>query len=379
MWHASERVPNFFCKKRYGIGDLPRESTVMIDSNIASAAFEKHEDLPQADRMEGDSRALSAYLDRIGRVKLLEPADELRLSKAARAGDDKAAKALAEANLRLVVHVATRYSQKGVALRDLIAAGNMGLMRAVQTFEARPDSRFANYAVWWIRRHMLRALMEEGRSARLPLHRLPLLSAVRRERTAYMEKTGREPSAGELAEILGVAPAKVLSLLAVARRPSSLNAPVGSDPASEATLGDFIADDEAPDPVAKCLGSASATDIKRLLERLTPREADVLRQRYGLDDGEPRTCEEIGRRYGLTRERVRQIQDKALRRLRNEYEELSRPRTKEERLAEKVSQARETVIAEFARKTREKQAAVRRKSFTVGEAKTSRATAKAAA
>ena len=350
----------------------------MIDTNTAHLSVETPEEIPAADRLDSESRALSSYLDRIGRVKLLEPADELRLSQAARAGDDKAAKALAEANLRLVVHVATRYSQKGVALRDLIAAGNMGLMRAVQTFEARPDSRFANYAVWWMRRHMLRALMEEGRSARLPLHRLPLLSAVRRERAAYLEKTGREPSASELAEILDVPASKVLSLLAVARRPSSLDAPVGNDPASEATLGDFLPDESAPDPVSQCLRGAGAADLKRLLTKLTPREADVLRQRFGLDDGEPRTCEEIGRRYGLTRERVRQIQDKALRRLRTEYEELSRPRTKQERVAEKVEKARDAVIADFARKTREKQAAARRKSFTVGSSRAGRVAAKAA-
>ena len=304
--------------------------------------------------MDAESQVLSSYLARIGRVKLLTSEEELRLSQAARAGDDSAAKALAEANLRLVVHLATRYAKHGVALRELIAAGNVGLMRAVQTFEARPDSRFAAYACWWIRRHMLRTLMEEGRSARLPLNRLSQLGALRRERAAHRERTGREPTAAELAEVLSLPASKVISLLAVASRPASLDAPVGAEGESHTTLGDFLADENAEDPASECARRAGSEDVRRLLDGLSPREAGVLRQRFGLGGGEPRTCEEIGRGLGLTRERVRQIQDKALRRLRAAHEELSRKRTREERVADGVSAGRMRVWLDFARKIADK-------------------------
>lgn len=299
------------------------------------------------DRLESESRALSRYLDAIGKVALLEPADEMRLSLAARAGDDSAAKRLAEANLRLVVHVASRYSQRGVPLRDLIAAGNMGLMRAIRTFEARPDARFANYAIWWIRRHILRALMEEGRSARIPLHRLPALATLRKARADFLDEKGREPDAGELAEITGLARAKVVALLASGARPASLQAPLSKDGDGVATLSEVIADDDSVAPDEAYERHTSFDEVTKLLGSLSAREADILRARFGLEDGESHTCEEIGRRYGLTRERVRQIQDKALRRLRKSFEKLSTPSTFEERLAQKLAAARDAVLAEF--------------------------------
>jgi len=299
------------------------------------------------DRAAGESQVLTRYLDTIGRTPLLAPADEMRLSKAARAGDDDASKQLAEANLRLVVHIASRYADRGVSLRDLIAAGNMGLMRAVQTFEARPDARFANYAIWWIRRQILRTLMEEGRSARIPLHRLPALAQLRRARLEYLDAHGREPTPAELADVTGIALPKVIALLATGVRPASLQAPLSKDGDGDATLGDVIADRDAEAPDAAFERRTSFAEVSKLLDGLSPREADILRSRFGLEDGEPHTCEEIGQRYGLTRERVRQIQDKALRRLRKSFEKLSAPSTFEERLAEKLAAARDAVFAEF--------------------------------
>lgn len=301
------------------------------------------------DGRERDSRALKDYLDRIGRIPLTDAEGEARLAALAQAGDESAHARLAEANLRLVVHIASRHAGKGVALRELIAAGNEGLMRAVRTFEARPESRFANYAVWWIRRHILRAIVENGRAVRVPLHRLPLLAAIRRTRDELLAKTGREPSASAIAEALGEPVSKIVPLVSCGSKTASLQAPVGNDESPGAELGDLIGDDSAPDPGDEFLRASSAGELRRLLGLLGDKEADILRKRFGLHDGEPRTCEEIGREYGLTRERVRQIQDKALRRLRSRYEELSRPRDRDERRTERLAVARREVIAEFSR------------------------------
>jgi RNA polymerase primary sigma factor len=300
-----------------------------------------------SDGRDRDSTALSAYLERIGRIPLPDAETEVRLASLARAGDATAYAKLAEANLRLVVHIASRYAGKGVALRELISAGNEGLMRAVRTFEARPEARFANYAVWWIRRHILRSIVENGRAVRIPLHRLPLLAAIRTARDELFYKTGREPSPADIAELLGEPVSKIVPLVACGSKTASLQSPVGSDESGGVELGDLIGDDSASDPGAECLRAACAGELRRLVGQLGKRDADILRKRFGLDDGESRTCEDIGREYGLTRERVRQIQDKALRRIRREYEELSRPRDCAERRAGRLLAARREVIAEF--------------------------------
>lgn len=299
---------------------------------------------------ERDARALSLYLDKIGSIPLPDAQDEARLAALARAGDESAHARLAEANLRLVVHIASRYAGKGVALRELIAAGNVGLMRAVRTYEARPDSRFANYAVWWIRRHILRSIVENGRAVSIPLHRLPLLAEIRGVRDEIFSKTGREPSASDIAKALDEPVSRIVPLVACGPKTASLQTPVGADQSAGVELGDLIGDDSAPDPGAECLRSAFAGELRRLVGLLGAREAEIIRKRFGLDDGESRTCEEIGREHGLTRERVRQIQDKALRRIRREYEEMSRPRNREERRAERLVAARREVIAEFSRR-----------------------------
>lgn len=274
------------------------------------------------DRYDRDARALTRYLDTIGKSPVLATEDEHALAVAAKAGDDKALKKLVESNLRLVVHVAARHTRSGVPLRDLIAEGNMGLMRAVRTYDARPGGRFANYAIWWIRRHVLRAVMDGERSIRLPLHRLPGLAELRRARADFVEKRGREPSALELSEITGITPAKVVSMLAAGSRAVSLSAPLSKDGDSAATIGDLIADENAERPDLLHSHKEAVHDALRLVDKLPAREAEVMKLRFGLGGAEPHTCEQIGKRFGLTRERVRQIQDLALRKLRRASAEL---------------------------------------------------------
>ena len=275
--------------------------------------------------LDRESRALTRYLDAIGSRPMLDTEAELELARAAKEGDDRAMKKLVESNLRLVVHVATRHKRTGVPLRDLIAEGNMGLMRAARTYEARPGGRFANYAIWWIRRHVLRAVLDGERSIRLPLHRLPGLAGLRRARNEFLEKRGREPSADELSELTGIPAAKVVSMLAAGRRAVSLSAPLSPDGDGEATVGDRLSDDEAERPDHAHHRRESMRDAVALLDRLSPRESKVMRLRYGLDGVEPHTCEQIGKLFGLTRERVRQIQDLALRKLRRAAAELDAP------------------------------------------------------
>lgn len=306
------------------------------------------------DRFETDSAALSRYLDTIGRTPLLDADGEAALAIAARAGDSAAAKALAEANLRLVVHFAARFSRRGVPLRDLIAEGNFGLMRAVQTYEARTGGRFANYAVWWIRRHIMRCVAESKRSIHLPAHRFPMLAEISRVRAAYAERNGRDPSAREIAEVTGFPEDKIHALVATGFGAVSLQTPVAAGETRGASLGDFLADEDAESPADVCSLNASKADLVDLLGHLNAREADIVRARFGLDDGEEKTCDQIGRRYGLTRERVRQIQDVAMRKLRRASEEIGRTRTREEVVAHRRDSARREVFSEFALQVRDK-------------------------
>lgn len=306
------------------------------------------------DRFETDSAALSRYLESIGRTPLLDAEGEAALAIAARAGDTRAAKALAEANLRLVVHFAARFARRGVPLRDLIAEGNFGLMRAVQTYEARPGGRFANYAVWWIRRHILRCLADAKRCIRLPAHRLPMLAEITRVRAAYFELNGREPSAHEIAGVTGFEEDKIHAIIASGAGAVSLQTPVAAGESTGASLGDFLADEDAESPAEACSLNAAKEDLVGLLGNLTAREAEIVRGRFGLDDGEEKTCDQIGRRYGLTRERVRQIQDVAMRKLRRASEEFGRTRTREEIIESRRASARREVFSEFAVQVRTK-------------------------
>lgn len=318
---------------------IDQTQTEVVDSSINEAAVGQ----------ESDYRALRHYLDAIGKVPLLTHEDEIRLSEAARAGDDDAVRMLSEANLRLVVHLAYRYSRRGVSIRELIAAGNLGLVKAVKTYKARPDARFSGYAVWWVRRHIMKALMDERRTARIPLHRMPALGTLRRARNDFIDENGREPDNAELAELTGVPLKVVISLMATGSRPASLQAPLSKDTDAGATLGEVIADEEAASPAVQCERGFAFREVSALLETLSSRDAEIVRARFGLDDGEPGTCEEIGRRFGMTRERVRQIQDSAIRKMRRDHREKSRALTREEVIAIKVSEARNAVMEEFAK------------------------------
>ena len=269
------------------------------------------DDAVRAETRETSRANLAVYLREIGRIPLLSREEEHDLARRARAGDEAAKRRLIEANLRLVVQVARRYLNRGLPLPDLIEEGNLGLMRAVEKFEAHRGTRFSTYATWWIRHAVTRALANQARVIRLPVHVEMLLGRYVREQQRLTQLLSRPPTCDELAEALGTTVEQVEELR---QAPVSLDAPVGGG--EQRPLADFVADVSA-DPSAT-LGALlrERTDLASVLDDLAANERRVLRRRFGLEDGEPRTLEAIGQELGLTRERVRQIEGTALRKLR---------------------------------------------------------------
>jgi RNA polymerase sigma factor (sigma-70 family) len=298
-----------------------------------------------------DKDLVGAYLDAIGRTPLLDAEQEVELSKAIEAGlyaqqlldgDDlpagvareeltelvtqglRAKQRFVEANLRLVVSIARKYPTDALPFIDLIQEGNLGLMRAVEKFDYRRGYKFSTYATWWIRQAIGRGLSHTARAIRLPVHVEEELSRLRRTERTLSRDLGREPTSDELAAAMGVAPEHVSDLLRWRRDPASLDASV--DEAGETAMGDLLEDTETVDPEAEVLALDDLAGLDRLLEQLPPREADIVRARFGLDDGEPLSYAQIGARYGLSHNRVRQITDRSLRRLRQFAEEIDSSR-----------------------------------------------------
>ena len=272
------------------------------------------EDTDQPEKTRETSRAnLAVYLGEIARIPLLTREEELELARRARAGDDHAKQRLIEANLRLVVQVARRYLNRGLPLPDLIEEGNIGLLRAAEKFEPERGLRFSTYAVWWIRQAVARALANQARMIRLPVHVELLLGRYKREHQKLTQTLGRAPTADELARAMGTSEEQVAELEELRLQPVSLDAPVGED---ARRLVDTIADESAdPADVLTRLFQARA-DLAAVLDDLAPNERTVLRRRFGLDGDEPETLEAIGRRLDYSRERIRQIEVAGLRKLR---------------------------------------------------------------
>lgn len=258
---------------------------------------------------------VKAYLKEIGQVPLLSAEEEQTLARAARAGDADARRRLSEANLRLVVSVAKRYAGRGLPFLDLIQEGNLGLMKAAEKFEPDRGFKFSTYATWWIRQSITRAIADQGRTIRIPVHLVEHINRVRKTAGELLRKNGREPTAEEIAVRLEMEPDRVRELLQLAQEPVSLETPVGEE--EDAHLEDFIQDEEAGIPVDEAGRQLLRQELMNVLKSLTPREERVITLRFGLDDGRPRTLEELGKEFNVTRERIRQIEAKALRKLRH--------------------------------------------------------------
>ena len=258
---------------------------------------------------------VKAYLKEIGQVPLLSAEEEQTLARAARAGDADARRRLSEANLRLVVSVAKRYAGRGLPFLDLIQEGNLGLMKAAEKFEPDRGFKFSTYATWWIRQSITRAIADQGRTIRIPVHLVEHINRVRKTAGELLRKNGREPTAEEIAVRLEMEPDRVRELLQLAQEPVSLETPVGEE--EDAHLEDFIQEEEAGIPVDEAGRQLLRRELMSVLKSLTPREERVITLRFGLDDGRPRTLEELGKEFNVTRERIRQIEAKALRKLRH--------------------------------------------------------------
>lgn len=255
------------------------------------------------------------YLKEIGRVNLLSAEQEIALATKIEAGDEEAKRRLAEANLRLVVSIAKRYVGRGMLFLDLIQEGNMGLIKAVEKFDHRKGFKFSTYATWWIRQAITRAIADQARTIRIPVHMVETINKLIRVQRQLLQDLGREPSPEEIAEDMDLTPEKVREILKIAQEPVSLETPIGEE--DDSHLGDFIEDHEATSPAEHAAYELLKEQLEDVLDTLTDREENVLRLRFGLDDGRTRTLEEVGKVFGVTRERIRQIEAKALRKLRH--------------------------------------------------------------
>ena len=258
---------------------------------------------------------VKVYLKEIGRVPLLTPEEEIDLAIRISENDEAAKKRLAEANLRLVVSIAKRYVGRGMQFLDLIQEGNLGLIKAVDKFDYTKGFKFSTYATWWIRQAITRAIADQARTIRIPVHMVETINKVKKTNSQLLHETGRDPTAEEIAERINIPVEKVREILRVAQEPVSLETPIGEE--EDSHLGDFIPDEEAPSPPDSASMLLLKEQLESVLKTLTPREAKVLRLRFGLIDGHPRTLEEVGKEFDVTRERIRQIEAKALRKLRH--------------------------------------------------------------
>lgn len=255
------------------------------------------------------------YLKEIGRVPLLTAEEEIYLAKRMEAGDEEAQRRLAEANLRLVVSIAKRYVGRGMLFLDLIQEGNLGLIKAVEKFDYNKGYKFSTYATWWIRQAITRAIADQARTIRIPVHMVETINKLIRVSRLLLQQLGREPTPDEIAEEMDVTPERVREIMKIAQEPVSLETPIGEE--EDSHLGDFIEDHDALAPADAASFILLREQLEEVLDTLTPREEKVLRLRFGLDDGRARTLEEVGQNFGVTRERIRQIEAKALRKLRH--------------------------------------------------------------
>ncbi len=285
-----------------------------IGAGVSDKMIEEEMDISAPETVNIDD-PVRMYLKEIGKVPLLTADEEIILAKRMEAGDEAAKKKLAEANLRLVVSIAKRYVGRGMQFLDLIQEGNLGLIKAVEKFDYRKGYKFSTYATWWIRQAITRAIADQARTIRIPVHMVETINKLIKVSRQLLQEFGRDPQPEEIAEVMGISVDKVREIMKIAQEPVSLETPIGEE--EDSHLGDFIPDDDAPAPSEAAAFTMLKEQLTEVLDTLTPREEKVLRLRFGLDDGRARTLEEVGKEFEVTRERIRQIEAKALRKLRH--------------------------------------------------------------
>ena len=293
------------------IDDMEAIESGELEAAPTDEELERYDDL-------GDGKLddpVRMYLKEIGKIKLLTPEEELALAKRMAEGDEEAHKRMSEANLRLVVSIAKRYVGRGMQLLDLIQEGNLGLMKAVEKFDYTKGYKFSTYATWWIRQSITRAIADQARTIRIPVHMVETINRVLRTSHSMVQSLGREPTTEEVAQELHMEVSKVEEIMKIAQEPVSLETPVGEE--EDSHLGDFLPDSDASQPPEEASHTLLHEQLEDVLATLTPREQQVLRMRFGLQDGKPHTLEEVGKEFDVTRERIRQIESKALRKLRH--------------------------------------------------------------
>jgi RNA polymerase primary sigma factor len=287
---------------------------IEMDKALAEDLAEEDLSLTIPDSVSIDD-PVRMYLKEIGKVPLLTADEEIAIAKRMAEGDMEAKRKLAEANLRLVVSIAKRYVGRGMLFLDLIQEGNLGLIKAVEKFDYRKGYKFSTYATWWIRQAITRAIADQARTIRIPVHMVETINKLIRVNRQLVQEYGREPQPEEIAAEMGISQDKVREIIKIAQEPVSLETPIGEE--EDSHLGDFIPDEDAPAPAETAAFTLLKEQLMNVLDTLTPREEKVLRLRFGLDDGRARTLEEVGREFNVTRERIRQIEAKALRKLRH--------------------------------------------------------------
>ena len=296
------------------IDDIGDEMLDALSFDI-EATKTNEEDAPADAKNIAIDDTVKVYLKEIGRVPLLTSEEEIELAIRISENDQEAKTRLSEANLRLVVSIAKRYVGRGMQFLDLIQEGNLGLIKAVDKFDYTKGFKFSTYATWWIRQAITRAIADQARTIRIPVHMVETINKVKKTNSQLLHENGRDPTAEEIAEKLDMPVEKVREILRVAQEPVSLETPIGEE--EDSHLGDFIPDDDAQAPVDAASMALMREQLAEVLKTLTPREARVLSLRYGLEDGNPKTLEEVGKEFNVKRERIRQIEAKALRKLRH--------------------------------------------------------------
>lgn len=286
--------------------------TAEIEKGYEKTAEESENSFTERGNAEDPVRM---YLKEIGRIPLLSSEEEIELAKRMEKGDEEAKKKLSEANLRLTVSIAKRYSGRGMQFLDLIQEGNLGLIKAVEKFDYRKGYKFSTYATWWIRQSITRAIADQARTIRIPVHMVETMNRVNRTSRRLLQEYGREPTPEEVAEAMNLPVERVLEISKISQEPVSLETPIGEE--EDSHLGDFIQDEHIPVPADEAAHTLLREQLEKVMDTLSEREQKVLALRFGLEDGKPHTLEEVGREFQVTRERIRQIEAKALRKLRH--------------------------------------------------------------
>ena len=298
------------------ITDAEEEDPTLDEDVIAEGEdVEKIDFTDTGDISSTTQDPVKMYLKDIGKVPLLSAEEEIELAKRMEAGDEAAKKKLAESNLRLVVSIAKRYVGRGMLFLDLIQEGNLGLLKAVEKFDYRKGYKFSTYATWWIRQAITRAIADQARTIRIPVHMVETINKVTRVSRDLLQKLGREPLPEEVGEVMGLPKERVQEIMKIAQEPVSLETPIGEE--EDSHLGDFIQDESIPTPVEATNQTLLHEQLDEVVSTLTEREQRVIKLRFGWDDGRPKTLEEVGKEFNVTRERIRQIEAKALRKLRH--------------------------------------------------------------